>query len=204
MELQVGCSNLRAQRVGAVATPLFPTLGVPLLLSLPVITGRPRAASPHHVAGRSGNAIAETGRSWLLRGVFLLNASSMRLFATLISRQPTVFFSWLRLRRGSPLQLYPPPARTYISERSHFVPLAFELRTRRSVGPPRSVCSRLYRRGGEAGLDVEAFHWSAMNFNCHWRQRVAVALGRGQALISSRAAISSIDRSLQLQIKIPS
>ena len=57
MELQVGCSNLRAQRVGAVATPLFPTLGVPLLLSLPVITGRPRAASPHHVAGRSGNVI---------------------------------------------------------------------------------------------------------------------------------------------------
>eukprot|EP01047_Picozoa_sp_COSAG01_P014087 COSAG01_NODE_678_length_14293_cov_14.229388_12_plen_147_part_00 len=65
MELQVGCSNLRAQRVGAVATPLFPTLGVPLLLSLPVITGRPRAASPHHVAGRSGNVIAETGRSCL-------------------------------------------------------------------------------------------------------------------------------------------
>ena len=30
--------------------------------------------------------------------------------------------------------------------------------------------------------------WSAMNFNRHWRQRVAVALGRGQALIISRAA----------------
>ena len=38
------------------------------------------------------------------------------------------------------------------------------------------------------GVDVEAFHWSAMNFNRHWRQRVAVALGRGQALIISRAA----------------
>jgi hypothetical protein len=37
------------------------------------------------------------------------------------------------------------------------------------------------------GVDVEAFYWSAMNFNRHWRQRVAVALGRGQARPLSRA-----------------
>ena len=34
----------------------------------------------------------------------------------------------------------------------------------------------------QAGVDAEAFHWSAMNFERHWRQRVTVALGRGQAL----------------------
>ena len=39
-----------------------------------------------------------------------------------------------------------------------------------------------------AGVDAEAFHWSAMNFERHWRQRVAVALGRGQALIVTQAA----------------
>ena len=37
----------------------------------------------------------------------------------------------------------------------------------------------------QAGVDAEAFHWSAMNFERHWRQRVAVALGRGQALCQS-------------------
>ena len=40
----------------------------------------------------------------------------------------------------------------------------------------------------QAGVDAEAFHWSAMNFERHWRQRVAVALGRGQALIVTQAA----------------
>ena len=42
--------------------------------------------------------------------------------------------------------------------------------------------------GAQAGVDAEAFHWSAMNFERHWRQRVAVALGRGQALIVTQAA----------------
>ena len=41
---------------------------------------------------------------------------------------------------------------------------------------------------GKHGVDAEAFHWSAMNFERHWRQRVAVALGRGQALIVTQAA----------------
>ena len=42
--------------------------------------------------------------------------------------------------------------------------------------------------GISPGVDAEAFHWSAMNFERHWRQRVAVALGRGQALIVTQAA----------------
>ena len=32
----------------------------------------------------------------------------------------------------------------------------------------------------QADVDAEAFHWSAVNFERHWRQRVAVALGRVQ------------------------
>ena len=40
----------------------------------------------------------------------------------------------------------------------------------------------------QAGVDAQAFHWSAMNFERHWRQRVATALGRGQALIVTQAA----------------
>jgi hypothetical protein len=82
--------------------------------------------------------------------------------------------------------LSPLPSGSHFSERSHFVPLAFE---RDGQWGPRAVSALAsIVEVAKQGVDVEAFHWSAMNFNRHWRQRVAVALGRGQALIISRAA----------------
>ena len=75
---------------------------------------------------------------------------------------------------------------SHFSERSHFVPLAFE---RDGQWGPRAVSALAsIVEVAKQGVDVEAFHWSAMNFNRHWRQRVAMSLGRGQALIISRAA----------------
>ena len=82
--------------------------------------------------------------------------------------------------------LSPLPSGSHFSERSHFVPLAFE---RDGQWGPRAVSALAsIVEVAKQGVDVEAFHWSAMNFNRHWRQRVAVALGRGQALVISRAA----------------
>jgi hypothetical protein len=60
-----------------------------------------------------------------------------------------------------------------------FVPLSFEISGTWGVGMRELFAEGCKLAGRQRSADL--FHWSAMEFMGHWRQRLSVALGRGRA-----------------------
>jgi len=68
-----------------------------------------------------------------------------------------------------------------------FVPLAFEISGTWGVGMRELFAEGCKLAGRQRSADL--FHWSAMEFMGHWRQRLSVALGRGRARCLEAAAV---------------
>jgi hypothetical protein len=68
-----------------------------------------------------------------------------------------------------------------------FVPLSFEISGTWGVGMRELFAEGCKLAGRQRSTDL--FHWSAMEFVGHWRQRLSVALGRGRARCLEAAAV---------------
>jgi hypothetical protein len=80
-----------------------------------------------------------------------------------------------------------------IGEQRHvFVPLGFEANG--AYGAATRDFFRVIERAVEAAAARDHYHWSAPSWREHWRQRVDVALAKGQAGLVSSAVKASRNR----------
>eukprot|EP01050_Picozoa_sp_SAG11_P012113 SAG11_NODE_1327_length_5194_cov_9.461237_2_plen_135_part_00 len=70
-------------------------------------------------------------------------------------------------------------AATLVATEHEFVPLGFEAGG--AFGASTLDFLEMVARTARAGASADLYHWSAMVWGEHWRQRLSLALARGQA-----------------------